>query len=101
MADNILMTIKKIIKETVESMVLSDNIVGTVISTNPLKIRINEKMVLEEVHFYKLKSAIGDYPVSGPNITGTCHHRLKVGSRVLLNRCYGGEKYVVLGELID
>lgn len=98
---NILSTMRRIAQETVKSMTPSDNIIGTVVSANPLKVRISEKITLEEVHFYKLKSAVGTYPVYVGNSSGVCKHTLNVGAKVILNRCFGGEKYVILGELID
>ncbi len=98
---NIVSTIKKLVVETVKSMDLGDNIIGTVVSTKPLKISINEKMTLEEIHFYKLRSAIGSYPVLYKDGTGLCKHELKKGSKVVLSKCVGGEKYVILGELIE
>lgn len=98
---NLLMTIKRIVYETVKSMVMCDNLIGTVVSESPLRISINEKMILEEIHFMKLRSATGEYPVTTSTGTGTCTHRLKKGAKVVLSRCYGGEQYVVLGELIE
>ena len=89
MADNLLTTIKRIIHDTVKSMVMCDNLIGTVVSTSPLKIAINEKMVLEEIHFIKLKHAFDD------------KQKIKKGTKVVLSRCLGGEQYVILGELIE
>lgn len=100
MADNILSTIKRIVQETVRAMVLSDNIIGTVVSTDPLRVRISDKITLEKTHFYILKNAIGVFPVSTTQGNGNCTHSLKIGSKVILNRCLGGEKYVILGELV-
>lgn len=102
---NLLTTMKKIVHDTVKSMILSDNLIGTVVSVNPLKIAISEKIVLEEVHFLKLKNVIGDFPVEVRSNEGMwrgeCKHRLKKGSKVVLNRSLGGEQYVILGELIE
>ena len=89
MADNLLMTLKKIVNNTVKSMVMCDNLIGTVVSTSPLKIAINEKMVLEEIHFIKLKHAFDN------------KGKIKKGTKVVLSRCLGGEQYVILGELIE
>lgn len=114
---NLLMTIKRIVHDTVKSMVMCDNLIGTVVSESPLKISINEKMILEDVHFIKLKNAIGNFPVEEVEVEGVlhhegthtikskgkgvCKHRLKKGSKVVLSRCFGGEQYVILGELIE
>lgn len=109
---NLLMTIKRIVHDTVKSMVMCDNLIGTVLSESPLKISINEKMVLEDVHFLKLKNSFGDFPVEVEGVLnhegthnikskGLCKHRLKKGTKVVLSRCFGGEQYVILGELIE
>lgn len=98
---NILDTIKKISMDTYNSMTPSDVIIGRVVSLSPLKIRISDKITLEEAHFYKLKSAIGTYPVTTSAGSGTCTHSLDKGDNVLLLRCHGGERYVILGELIE
>lgn len=98
---NLLDTIKKICVETVKSMSPTDNIIGTVVSLNPLKIQISQKIILEEVNFMKLRSAVGTFPVTTPQGNGTCHHNLKVGSKVILSQCMGGNQFVVLGELIE
>lgn len=74
---------KKAAAETYYNMIPSDNILGTVVSIEPLRIRITEKITLERVNLIKLKS---DYMLN---------------STVVLNRCQGGDKYVILGELID
>ena len=108
----ILTTIKKIVHTTVKSMVMCDNLIGTVVSESPLKISINEKMILEDVHFLKLKSAVGDFPVEVEGVLnhegihnikskGIIKHRIKIGTKVVLSRCFGGEQYVILGELIE
>ncbi|WAW15460.1 DUF2577 family protein [Peptostreptococcus equinus] len=80
---NLLQLIKKASAETFYSMAPCDNIIGTVVSVKPLRIKITEKITLEKVNLLKLKS---DYILN---------------STVVLSRCQGGDKYVILGELIE
>ena len=96
---NIISIIKEIVYKTVDNMQLPDFITGEVVSINPLNIKINEKIVLQPVHLYVLKSAIGKYPVNITNGNGVAIHKLKEGDIVALGKCNGGEKYIVFGEV--
>lgn len=90
---------KEIVYKTVENMPSADFITGTVVKTNPLNIKINDRITLQPVHLYVLRSAIGKYPVNTSNGNGVALHSLKVGDMVALGKCQGGESYVVLGEV--
>lgn len=96
---NIITTMKEIVYKTVENMPSADFITGTVVKTNPLNIKINDKITLQPVHLYVLRGAIGKYPVSTSNGNGVALHSLKVGDMVALGKCQGGESYIVLGEV--
>ena len=96
---NIITTLKEIVYKTVENMPSADFITGTVVKTNPLNIKINDRITLQPVHLYVLKSAVGQFPVTTTNGTGHSIHSLKVGDMVALGKCQGGESYIVLGEV--
>ena len=93
--------IKKIALQTYNSIVPCNFLIGTVVNINPIKIKISDKIVLEEIHLYILDNAEGtfktDMTVEGINYKGNCKHELTEGARVVLGRCMGGTKYVLLG----
>lgn len=72
---------------------------GEVISVSPLKIRLNDKIVLSEQSIHVTDSAIGlklNMPGGG---TATLRDELKVGDSVLLltqPRADGKQKYILL-----
>lgn len=72
---------------------------GTVESATPLKVRIEQKLILEE-SFLILTRNVKDYnvemTVDGIRRTYTIHNALQAGERVILIRQQGGQKYVVL-----
>lgn len=93
-------TIKKAVHTTVSNMPLADFKTGVVVSTSPLRIRISDRITLEEVHLYVLKSAEGKYSVNVGGASGVAMHTLKENDMVMLGRLDGGEKFVVLGQVI-
>lgn len=103
---------------------------GTVLSTTPLKIQVDQKKILGTAQLI-LTDAVRDYNVEMSTIEGTgkslgphytedesggsgypafaahkhryqgrkkwrVHNALKVGEKVILLRCDGGQKYIVL-----
>lgn len=98
-------------------------IYGTVISASPLKIQVDQKLILPE-EFLILTNSTRDYSVSidvdfttqsasggsgeasfashGHKIQGattvTVHNRLKTGDVVIMARAQGGQKYIVLDK---
>lgn len=93
---NIIQVIKEIVFKTINNMQLPDFLTGTVISVDPLNIRISSKITLKPIHLYVLRSAKGIYQTSeGKSVI----HTLKVGDMVALGKFKGGEKYLVLGEV--
>lgn len=94
---------------------------GVVISNNPLKISVDQKLTLRETQLM-LTSSVRDYTVemtvdhSTENISSddeylshnhaykgrkkfTVHQGLKKGEKVLLLRCDGGQKFIVLDRV--
>lgn len=110
--------IKDLVKQTVKSTQPMDVVFGTVTSTNPLQIMINQKMVLSD-EFLILTSAVRDHtvPVSMEweteetkcetmhkhEIQGrkkiTIHNGLTRGEKVLLLRAQGGQNYIVIDRV--
>ena len=83
---NLVQLIKKIAIEAVDASKPCDYKIGTVIEKYPLKIRITQKLCLDE-----------DFLI----ITQTAEERvLKVGDEVLMIRKQGGKEYVVLDKVV-
>jgi hypothetical protein len=91
---------------------------GVVTSASPLKIKIDQKLTLEDDHLL-LTSSVRDYEVemtvdhvteSAGDVAHThayagkkaftVHNSLKAGENVMLIRQQGGQKYVVLDRLV-
>lgn len=94
--------------------------IGEVTSISPLKIRLNQKLIIPESQIL-LTNAVRDfymYEVNGQTSAGktidvgltpgqngtenkkiTVHLGLKVGEKVILLRCDGGQKFIVLDRL--
>lgn len=73
--------------------------VGTVESIKPLKVRLNQKVILTET-FIKLSRNVKDYDttmtINGKTETVKIHNGLKVGENVLMIRYQKGQKYLIL-----
>lgn len=99
---DILKAIKKIAVDAVNSQKLTDVVYGTVISTSPLKIQVDQKLVLESDHL-KLTNAVMDHDVQmsvngGAKQTYTIYNGLKNGDSVTMIRVHGGQQYIVIDK---
>ncbi|WP_460011336.1 DUF2577 domain-containing protein [Lysinibacillus sp. CTST325] len=81
---DILNLIKKIAIDAVNSQKLTDIVYGTVISTSPLKVQIDQKLILEEAHLM-LTSVVKDYG-------------LIQGDKVTMIRAHGGQQYLIIDK---
>lgn len=83
--------------------------IGEVISINPLKIKINQKMTLGKSHLI-LTDNVRDFSVKmtvendtnnaiPESIMCKVHRGLNSGEKVILLRCDGGQKFIVLNRL--
>lgn len=78
-------TIRSISSQTYEASKPSTRIFGTVISVDPLKVQVNEKLVLEN-NLLILTQTIKNYIDWGI---------LEVGDSVVMTRQPGGQKYIL------
>lgn len=113
--------IKKAAVEAVKAGKPSDFLYGTVVGVNPIKISVNQKLVLSS-EFLILTGGVKDYSVEASvewtteenegsdaveshvhNVTGTkkimIHNGLKVGEKVILLMQAGGQMYIVLDRV--
>lgn len=119
-AQKLVMLVKKAAVEAVEAKDPMGLKLGEVVSVSPLKIRIGQKITLPETQLL-LTNAVRDYKVyetvehttefaSGTGVSAhrhdykgrkqfTVHLALKVGEKVVLLRCDGGQKFIVLDRV--
>lgn len=98
--------VKLIKKAAVEAVNASDPTTiryGEVISTNPLQIRIDQKLILGTAQL-KLTRNVTDYETEmnvngGAKQTFKVFNALKVGEKVLLIRMQGGQTYIVVDRV--
>ena len=117
---NLTATLKQLVKETMDTFDLSDVISGAVTKINPLEVKIDPKLTLEE-DFLILTNNVRDYTVditvedwqtefygSGEYrhnhaVKGkkkiTVHNALKVGDEVIMLQQKGGQMYVILDKI--
>ena len=118
--------IKRASMEAVETSKPADFCFGTVTSTSPLKISVEQKMSLNEAQLvltrnvtdYKIKvtmnfvteNQVGGFGESSfashnHNVKGqkeiTVHNALSVGENVILIRQKGGQKYLVIDRVVS
>lgn len=108
--------IKRIVKNFLDSQKLTDIVYGTVISENPLKIKVDSKLILEKEHLV-LTRAVLDHEVdltrgrstAGYVLTGwefheedkwryKVHNRLEVDDKVVMIRAHGGQQFIVIDK---
>ena len=117
--------LKGMTKKQIESMALTDLTVGSVVSVDPLQIRVSDKLTLTNRFLY-LSTAVVDHNVymtvdhltekresvqgSDPDYRSHdhpykgkkrffIHNGLKVGEKVILLRMTGGQRYYVLDRI--
>lgn len=98
--------VKLIKKAAVEAVNASDPTTiryGEVISTNPLQIRIDQKLILGTAQL-KLTRNVTDYETEmsvngGAKQTYKVFNALKIGEKVLLIRMQGGQQYIVVDRV--
>lgn len=120
--NNLVRLIKKAAVEAVEASSPFAMKIGEVASVNPLKISINQKIAISASQLL-LTNAVRDYSIymtkdnteaaggeeddsTTPDVQGgtakeryTVHLGLKTGEKVLLLRCDGGQRFIVLDRL--
>lgn len=84
--DSLSTLIKRLAVAAVEQKQLSTFIVGNVVSTNPLKIKINQKLFIDKEFFTMTQTAKTA--------------ALKKGDKVALIRAYGGQSYLLIDKVV-
>ncbi len=99
---DILETFKKIAVNVFYSQKPSNIVYGNVISTSPLKVQIDQKLILDETHL-KLTRAVKDHKVemsigSGAKQIYTVYNGLVQGDKVTMIMTHGGQQYIIIDK---
>ena len=97
--------IRNIASDTAKNTVSNVVVFGNVVSSSPLIIEIDSGIRLTEDFIY-ITNNVCEYNVEVyVNTHGTCsgkttNNKLKVGDSVVLLKCFGGQRFVVIGKCI-
>lgn len=120
---DIVRALRKVVLDAVNAQKLTNVIYGTVISVSPLKVQVDQKLILEQEHL-KLTRAVLDYEVdmtvdhvteerSGGGLNEAfsshnheykgrkkflIHNGLIVGDKVTMIRAHGGQQYLIIDK---
>lgn len=123
-SNDLVKLIKKVAVEAVKASKPADMIFGKVISTSPLKIKVDQKLILTSAQL-ALTRSVTDYRLSvtvdhktestsgginadsfaahSHDVKGkkeiTVHNALEVGEEVVLMQLSGGQKYIVIDRI--
>ena len=102
-ANDILNAIKRAAIEAVNASKPSDFCFGKVISTNPLKISVDQKIMLGSAQLVLTRN-VTDFKTkvtfSGGMEEMTIHNALQVGDGVVLLKKQGGQTYLVMDKVV-
>ncbi|MGE7021988.1 DUF2577 domain-containing protein [Solibacillus cecembensis] len=98
---DIMIAIRKVVLGAVNAQKLTNIVYGTVISTSPLKIYVDQKLSLEAEHL-KLTRAVMDHEVdmTVDNVRRKylIHNGLGDGDKVTMIRVHGGQQYLIIDK---
>lgn len=95
---NMVELIKKAAVDAVNASYPVAILTGDVISTFPLKIKIEQRLILEKEHLI-LSSLVSDITVETENAPIKLKLGLKQGEKVILVRVQGGQQFLVLDRV--
>ncbi len=101
-AERFIELIKAVALDVTESTYPVQVVFGTVVSADPLKVKLSQQVILSEKQLILTESVCEqDYPSDVPEITLTVKAGLKVGEVVLMLRMQGGQKYIILDRVVN
>ncbi|WP_421664539.1 DUF2577 domain-containing protein [Lysinibacillus telephonicus] len=99
--NDLLNIIKKVAINAINAQKLTTVVYGNVVDVNPLKVQIDQKLVLEKEHL-KLTRNVKDFAVeatmNGSKQNFTVHNGLKKGDKVSMIRVHGGQQYIIIDK---
>ena len=99
---DIIKSIRKIVLQSIAAQKPANIIYGTVISISPLRVQVDQKLILEKAQL-KLTRAVKDYQTSisingGTKQSCTIYNALKVGDKVTMIMAHGGQQYIIIDK---
>lgn len=101
-ADDLIKLIKKAAVEAVNASKPANVVFGKVISTAPLKIKIDQKLILTSAQLVLAKSVTNyrlSVTIDGDYKTMTVNNALQNGDEVIMIQVSGGQKYIVIDKI--
>lgn len=100
--EDILKEIQKLVLGVINAQKLTTVVYGTVLSTNPLEVQIDQKLTLREEHL-KLTRTVMDHEVEMSVNGGTkqiykVYNGLKQGDKVTMFRVHGGQQFLIIDK---
>lgn len=96
---SLIQLIKQMAVEAVRASKPCDYLVGVVMETEPLKIKVSNTLVLEE-DFLELTRNVTDYETVIENKKIKIHNALKVDDKILMLRKSGGQEFIVIDRVV-
>ena len=101
-ADDFLKMVKKAAVDAVNASKPANVVFGKVISASPLKIKIDQKLIVSSAQLVLTRS-VTDYRLSvtvdGTTKTVTVNNALQTGEEVIMIQMLGGQKYIVIDRI--
>ena len=94
--------IKKAAVDAVNASKPANMLFGTVISTSPLKIKVDQKLTLGKAQLVlseNLTNRSVSILIDGVQQTATIRNALKKGDEVIMMQLSGGQKYIVIDRI--
>lgn len=101
-AERFIELIKAVALDATESTYPVQVVYGTVVSADPLKVKLSQQVTLSGKQLILTESVCEqDYDSDVSGITLTVKAGLKVGEVVLMLRMQGGQKYIILDRVVN
>lgn len=97
-ADDLLKLIKRTALDAVNASRPANVVFGKVISISPLKVHVDQKLVLTSAQLV-LSRNVTDHTVKIGSDNYTVYNSLKVGEQVILMQSAGGQKYTIIDRI--
>ena len=101
-ADDLLKLVKKAAVDAVNASKPVNIVFGKVISTSPLKIKIDQKLIVSSAQLVLTRNVTNySLPVTldGYSRNMTVSNALKTGENVIMVQVLGGQKYIVIDRI--
>lgn len=97
--DSLLKLIKQAAVDAVNASSPADFVVGVVISTSPLRVKIDQKITLSTAQL-QLTRNVSKHTLKMNGTDTEIDNSLISGDKIILARCQGGQQYIVLDKVV-